>query len=218
MAESLLQRLRQTGLPGIQLSFVKGLALLLVECNVHESQLHHIHVHEYKRSQYVYDAAPEADVPEFYVLMQLLLTDQPILPYPSATKSEICFLHVTTPSGLRGILQQRKIMPIYSREECGGPGFVTFGFRNPTTDSMSWDFPRVAHRAHLDPKNRCNVFVTGRAIGTCKTITQGGVVAACSSIAEELVVHENRTKRWCVHTDYHNITGLAFKSDAEWYI
>jgi hypothetical protein len=41
-------------------------------------------------------------------------------------------------------------------------------------------------------------------------------VAACSMINDQHVVHENKTKRWCIHTDHHVITGIIFELGSPW--
>ena len=95
---------------------------------------------------------------------------------------------------------------------------MTFAFLNNYAEAVTTELPRVAHKAWLDPKQRSNVMITGRAVGTCSVVREGGVAGSCSNINRDIVSHISRKKMWGIHADHHVVNGLLFRIDAEWYV
>ena len=94
---------------------------------------------------------------------------------------------------------------------------MSYGYKD-TGYEDDWRMARVAHKCFTSPKNRCNVLIYGHAVGSWKTIKYDGVAGACSNIERRTVVHEPRTKRWCIHTDRHNIDGVISQVGTDLYI
>jgi len=217
MFNKLMDHIRNTDCPGVDQAFLLNVSKLLVEVDVFIHEITGIRYIKWDPKNYP-ESAKEEDKAEHYILVELSLANQPVLQYPSRTKSELAIVHCTTPGGVRGILRNRKILRIYCADECGGPAFVTYGFLNYGAQNYEWDMARVAKKALRDPKNSCNILVLGRAVGTAHTVKSGGIPELCKQVNDHLVVHERSTKKWGVHEDWHQITGILFAADGEWFV
>jgi hypothetical protein len=154
-----------------------------------------------------------------YVMLHLNLPNQPKLRSESGQSSKMHFVHGTTPDGFRGIMTDKYIRPLYYAHHWGNKdshGFMAFGHtaNRAYPEDYNWHQARVMHKCWISPKNRANAMIIGECVGSLKTIKEGGVASALKNIPKHTVVHESRTKRWCIHSHRHKITAIGFGLNA----
>lgn len=195
----------------INRDYLDWLSRVIVEAGHNENVLG-----TFKKYQYTPDNSSETS---HYVVLSLNLPDQPRLRSESGRTGKMHFVHGTTPDGVRGILHDKWIRPLYYAQHWGNKdshGFMAFGHtaNKAVPEDYDWHQARVMHKCWNSPKNRANCMIIGECVGSLTVIKEGGVASALKHIPKHSVVHESRTKRWCIHSHRHRITGLAFGGSA----
>ena len=195
-------------LPPISTSFLAYITDILASADITLDSIGTMSLFKYQH--------PETnEIAPAYISIPIEFPTQPTLRESSASRKRITFVHATTPAGFRGIIQDYRIRPIYWAEQKDSPGFYAFGhLTSPGQTDFEWHHSRVLHKAWLSGKNQADVLIFGAAVGLCSKVTEGGVATAVEQVKLDHVVHEVRTKRWCISTHKARLQGIAFRIDA----
>lgn len=130
----------------------------------------------------------------------------------------VFWCHGTTAQGLKGILNDKYILPTMPFSTNQAEPFSAFMClackMHGDNVANAQEMARVMFRVNALAKNRCGVFFTGFATGKCSTVDAGGAWETLLKAKQDLVVHNRREKRWAVKCDIARLQGLAFAEDA----